>query len=254
MTAMNYFSQVVYESIDDAILDLGLSREGNYIYRIQQPINILIEKRMLYRLQRDFSLSNGVELSFDIDQCYVVSTNEAFTLFRVPDNILMGRPLISINDVLSNYAIMGLPSNPQQMLEARTSGTFGAKSFVRTEVVSSNEFMVNTSFNSVTGTVRSTVGYSKNLNEISPKYHMALSNYAILCAEAYLFKTLRVKINQGAIYHGAEISIMKDIIDDYRDSNKEYMEGVNVTGSKMLLMNDKESYNDYIQTIFGGFS
>ena len=253
MNAVTYFTDVIKNTIPLEILDLALTRESNQQFRLPQNIGTLIKHRILPRLLLDFNLSQGIEIIFDIGNCSIINSFEDFTLLKIPEDILQGRDLISVNDLTTSYSSGVVLSNePTEKLLRHTSGTFDANSIVRIESVSRNEILVKNNFTSLVGYVTATVSYSKELQEINPRYYMELSKLAILCAKAYIYNTMIVKLNEGKIYYGHEISVIERIVDSYEESNMEYIEETNVHGSKLLFMNDKNRMADYVKLTVGG--
>ena len=251
MNTIDYFINQIQYAIPIEILDLALSREANSNYRLPQNIHTLIRHRILPRLITDFNITMGVEVTFNVNECTVVANSNDFTLLSIPEKILQGRDMMNIMEIISDSYSTQTRNTPLEVLERNTTGSFDASTLLKLEPISRNEFIVKAGTSDIVGTVRITVGYSNNLKEINPRYLMWLSNLAVKVAKAYIYNSLIVKLNEGKIYYGHEISIVKDIIDSYSDENSEYMEEMNVRGSKVLFMNDKESMTEFLKLTIG---
>ena len=75
---------------------------------------------------------------------------------------------------------------------------------------------------------------------------MAFGELAILKAKWWLYNKLYIKLEKGSLYHGHDITTIREIISEYRDAGKEYRETMNTKGSKMLFMNDSRSNKEFI--------
>lgn len=246
MQTLQYFSQVIQNSIAAEVLSLSLQREANNHYRLPQSLDTLIRHRILPRMVMDLNLSRGLSITFNIGDCEVVQYHDNFTLVKVPEHILQGRDLISISSFLSSTAIPIISHTPEGQMVDHIAGQMSGYANNNIETVSRNEFFIYKEYMDLQGMIEATVSFSKDLKEINPRYYMKFSMMAIKLAEAYIYNTLIVKMGEGSIYYGQELPIISSIINSYADSNKEYMEEMNVTGSKMLFMNDKSTYNDYV--------
>ena len=72
--------------------------------------------------------------------------------------------------------------------------------------------------------LRCTVTHDPELITLPKGYWDEFSSLCCLATEAYLFKTLRFKIAKAKLSGGMELTIFKEVLDEYRDSEKLYKE------------------------------
>ena len=246
MQTLQYFAKAVTDSIPIELLNLALLREANNHYRLPQNLDTLIKHRIAPRVIMDMNISRGLSIKFNIGDCEVSSYQDNFTLIKVPEHILQGRDLISITSLLASTTLPQISNNPTGMMLDHLAGQMHGYANNNIETVSRNEFFIYKEYAQLHGMIEATVSFSKDLKEINPRYYMKFSEIVIKAAEAYIYKTLIVKMGEGSIYYGQELPIISSMINGFSESNKEYMELMNVTGSKMLFMNDKSTYHGYV--------
>ena len=257
MNFVQYMANTIQTHIPLEILDLALHRNINQSYRQQQSTTKLIQDLMLPKLKVDLSLSRGVELEVQISDTQVVFNDESNVILYLPDSILKGRPIMSAMTILNTDSIQSFNDNSTipglyHTLHDRTIGRYDAHAQVEMEVVSGNEILIKNVDAITTGILRVVVAYDENMSEVTPRYYMELSKLAILRAKMYIYITMVVKINKGSVYYGQELPVVESIISEYADSASEYIDEVNINGSKLLFMNDEDSYTDFIKLSLGG--
>ena len=89
-----------------------------------------------------------------------------------------------------------------------------------------------------------------NLQNFDQRMMLTIANIAILATKAYIYNKLIVYIDQGALYKGHELGVIKDKISEYSDAYTMYQEAIKKT-PKLHIFNNREVYKNYIRSYLG---
>jgi hypothetical protein len=248
---------MVMDAIEDPVLELAFyNREMNdSMMSMEQKI---LSRALEPRFFLDLNIIGGIEVDILLSDCIIVSTTDTSTLIRIPDTVMGGRKLINVLNIstaLDYESITGssLESVAQQSFEKE----IGMNSYVTTRIekVSDNEFLVGEIITDMYSTrVKCLMTYSNDFVEISSTFWPSLSLTAIEAAKLYIYRTLNIKVNQTALYNGYELTAIRSIIDDYRDSFTRYMELIDGKTKKQTFAADRVKMRKYTMMTFGKYS
>ena len=248
---MNFKREMVRfikDEIPIEILDLGLRDFKQF--RRSLNIDVLIDKNILSGMYQDMSISRGVKVNLPVNKLNVVYSNETETVFEIPNTLYRDRKLVAVREFISGGTINDYTSQqrtPINDLNSTTGSTIFGVFDAGAEAISDREIYIEKELSSlIDGEFVVLLSYGTDLREINPHYYMAFGELAILKAKWWLYNKLYIKLEKGSLYHGHDITTIREIISDYRDAGKEYRETMNTKGSKMLFMNDSRSNKEFI--------
>ena len=233
------------------ILDLALRDFKTW----KKPVNLdtLIEKNILAEMVLDMNLSSGIKINIPYDNWIVTFSSDRETVIELKSGIHPGKSILSVTEIIAGSPTSRLYSpgiTPIEKLDRSIGpqiyGIYGSD----IETIGNRELYIGKPASFLTGSeIVCYLTYSKEMKEISPKYYMAFGEIAIIKAQAWIYNKLVVKLNEGELYHGHSLDIVNRIVDNWSDANKEYMEKMNVLGSKLLYMNDPRNMKNAITTL-----
>lgn len=94
--------------------------------------------------------------------------------------------------------------------------------------------------------------HEPNFANIKPEYYDAFTELCIMAAKAYVYTNTVIPLDEGAIKAGASLGRIREIIDGYADSNREYKEFFKETWRVSSHMNDREKNKRGMRYLVGG--
>jgi len=252
MDFVNYVISYVSRIIPREVLDLATSSDR--LTRMPKSLESKVENELLRpSFFLDLNLITGMEIVVPIGQLEYNNDNDGITLLKLPDSVLQGRRLINALSLADYSQTKGVSaSGPEEAYASNVtlnnSWTVSRVSS-KLEVISPNEILVYDNMNSIYDlAIRVTVELSNNFNEISSKSYPALADIAVLATQTMIYTRLRVKLAQGHLYHGHELGVINDIVNEYSDAHSDYSEKLPMM-KKTVFMNDVVSMQRYIQSM-----
>jgi len=243
-------------TIPKDILDLAfIKRYQYYTAELVSVDKLIIDNVIEAKVLPDLNVVRGQEISISLDECEMFTvTPDAFryeTIIKVPPKILNGRNIVSPLSIVLEYGPTNTGSSNYlvQTAEAAINSRSATTGFSTTdlELIGNNTVLVHENLPVILGYLNVMIENDKNMNNLNPKYYNAFGELCILATKSYIYNTLVVDLNKGLIVGGHEISIIKEIIDNYQDAYESYMEMLKERMGKILFMNDDKSYSKYIQ-------
>jgi len=178
--------------------------------------------------------------------------------YKVPDSILQGRELVDVLYSAAGYSGSGTTPSGEapnidrslSQLASSTIGTIAGYHSHELEIVSGNEFIV---YGMPGNTVELIVSYSSTLRELGQGTTRELGEGFTMLVKAWLKAKLQVKLNQGSVYYGHELSSVRDAISEYSDAMNSYKEFRSTIMGKMLYMDNAKGMSNYMRTLVGNF-
>jgi len=223
-------------------------------YRRIVNIDTLIEKNIINSFYKDLNLQGGIKANIPLSDFNITYTNNIESVVELKKDIYPMKKIITVTEILqgnvmSSYGVSGR-SPIDQLAGSIDKGTIGYFSS-DVEVLSDRELYIEAPSEYLHGSeVVCYMSYGREMREIQPRYHLSLGALCLDKAKAIIYTKLIIKIDQGKIYHGHNMSTIQNIISGWSDSNKEYLEAMMVRGGKLLHMNDKRTMKESIGLLF----
>jgi len=261
MSAITYSINKVKLAIPKKILDLAFITRVK-AYRVETTIDKQINDLVINPIVlKDINIIGGTTIKIPLNRCYIEEyiLNEYTTnvIIKVPYNLLNNRKItmplsLTINtsnsDILLGNKTMLNESIVKQYnhVNADIIGTV----YTNLELLSGNTILVqdNVPFTS-NGLLEVIIENATNLSNIKPKSYIAFSKLVILATKAYIYNTLILELESGALYYGHDLSKMADIITSYESALEEYDTFLKETWAKVSFINDSTAYDEYIRML-----
>jgi len=215
------------------------------------------------RVAVDVNLVGGTEMYLPLMMAELEMVDGWNMVYRFPREATGGRRIISAHELNYGYTTGSwagggiTPSNTNNMLSiARqiirsTSGVQSVgSSYV--QLVGINTILVN-DMNQIIGdaVLRCTLAHEPNFNDIKPAYYHNFSQLVVYAAKAHIHNTLVVDMDEGQIRAGMSLGRIREITDQYADSNQLYYDYLSTTWTKIALLNDTEKYRKVLKLSLG---
>lgn len=235
-TAMNLDSRIRAEVIDPRVLE-----DCNIVAGVQMDIPL----RGLH--PETVPLPGGSPYSWAL-------------IYRIPKTLTQNRTITSVLWLANTIApISGTYTYASYNGSALANAAMGvmqsqapipSMSTARVDLIAENTIMVYDSGEQwpFEASLRCKVEHDKELSLVPPGGYRIFCKACELAAKAYIYNTCTVRLNQGELYMGQEISTVKSIIDGYADANEQYRDHLDNL-REMLMYADPVSSRDAMRWI-----
>lgn len=198
----------------------------------------------------DIGLTGAKEMIVPINQTEIRAITDLTWSIDVPYSATGGRPItqflgiyIMDRDVANSRTFPWLGTNQTVSGAASIMNSHNAIPMIMSDnghVFPGNRIViVDSQIVRESGMLRVKVASDMNLSHINPGAFPRLSELGILATKAYIYRVTRVPLNRGQIEAGYELSVIKEIIDEYRDAGESYRELLREKWHRIRQMNDR---------------
>ena len=213
------------------------------------------------RILIDLNIVGGVELVIP-----VIGAGEILDdfnhIYRIPKTQTQNRNIISVlSYTMANpnfpSAPMNLPMRDGSMygrsgsLVMEAHGTIPITSSANASLVGENTILLrDTYLLPLVAYFKVLVSNDDELSNISPKNFITISQLAILATKSYIYNQHIIRMSEGEIRGGYELGVFKSKVEEYADSEELYNDMLKTKIMKILFMNDKPAYHNYVRSGF----
>jgi hypothetical protein len=86
-----------------------------------------------------------------------------------------------------------------------------------------------------------------SMNNLNPTTIPAFSKLVTLAVKAWIYTNMTIPLDSAALSGGMEIGRVKDIVDEFADSNELYQTYLEETWTKVAFMDDRKAYNQHLR-------
>lgn len=147
------------------------------------------------------------------------------------------------NSTLMNYASKILNSS---------TGT-GPQGTAAVRVIGENTIAINDYNGSVNqGSMTCRVAHDDEMSSIPPRAIPQFSQLCVYATKAWIYKTLRVKLNGGYLSGGTELGELQAVVSEYAESAQLYDEYLREEWTAVSMLNDPSRSSWYHRNLIGG--
>lgn len=275
MNAINVALNNIKFSINKKILEATFINRNPLFNSVTESLDSMITNLVIKpRVMLDCNLIGGVYIDVDLRQCNLVNTSDTACLIKVPKMLTGGKSIMALSSLVANYGLgLGTPMNTinayvttyginnnaasNQLAQAANNmyNNLAYSSVAQTtamKLVGDNLIYVYSAWVNIQDSIlRCTVENDENYENLDPRLYPYFSKLCIYAVEAYIFNTMYIALGEGEIYGGHQLGQVKEIIDNYRDSNEKYDEYLNNDWAKAVFHNNKQAKRNLIRMMMG---
>lgn len=217
------------------------------------------------RVAIDVNLLSGTEMVLPLHHAVREHIDPWNVIYRFGSDVTGGRQITAVYEVLysvtaglngNNVSGQQMQRSSQYLKNARdilnASVGVNTASTAYVQLVGQNTVLVNDVNQMIVhGGLRCRLSHELNFNDIKPVYYHAFGELIQLATKAYIYNTLVIDLDEGAIKGGASLGRIREIVDQYADANQMYMEYLNTKWQRIGLMNDTEAYRKVMKLALG---
>lgn len=226
--------------------------------------NIALDEKIMYSIitpivLMDTNLIGSITKKINLKKCIVnYYQNEDLQheyLIEVPDDVVDFKEIISVSQILNNIALGMMGNNSMSAVSNAMNGMISAHSNVgimttdRLEIVGRNIILVNTGnvrWNFENSILECGLSKDKNMSHLKKGSYLDFGDLCVEAAKIYIYNKMIVKLDEGYISGGHNISIIKNKIENYDAAFEKYKELLE-QWFKIEFMNDTKAYHDLIE-------
>lgn len=242
------------------ILNIGFIESSQIINQAISLDDKILSQVVRPRVLKDCNLVGGIEINLPLDKCGIIQLSYTEYVIQVPKTLTNNKSIISvlslsasISSTMNGFAHFN--TQPTEQYGARMMDNLSNLQLVQTsrlELIGENTILVqdpNILFYS--GFLRCTIANNTNLENISPRSYLEFSELVYLAVKSYIYNRCIVRLNQGYIYGGHELSIIGDIIAEYKDAEEMYKSHLKLVWKKVAFINNDDSMSRLIKSMIG---
>lgn len=228
MNAIEFAKSHIANKIDDRVLQYCFKE----VYNTQMIGSLSIMENKVIRniVLKEINLLDGEEKRIPFSACKLLFTAGDYMLIDVPATVLNNRPILTADHLASGTVGQGRTNNVgglSGMMISMLNNLSATDTYVnaKLEVVNNNIIKISqigyVEPNAIL-TVR--VQSNPNLSNLPATTHVDFGKLCLIAVKDWIYNKKRVDIAVAAINGGVELSIIKEIVDEWSDKGTEYEE------------------------------
>ena len=239
------------EVLNAAFIEYGIDNINNQIVSLDDRIlNTVLRPIVLV----DCNLVGGTDI--EIDLCYTKAARQPDYgyIIEIDKKVTGGRSILAAYEIICN--VIAGPSYPSSGGSAFNSVGINMYNNMTThniihssklEVIGENKILLHDpGIFIISGAIRVRIENSPNMANLPPTSYPTFSKLCVLAVKSWIYNHTIIKLNQGYIYKGHELTRMTSIIEGYESVIEEYNELLINKMRKVLFMSDSETRTRFI--------
>lgn len=253
-------------AISYAINDVKLSIPQDILYLVFVNNTIItnsIDEQIMATVVRpyvlvDCNLVGGIEAIVPLSECNVTHQTDTSMVINIPKKLVGGKSVISPLSVLDTSSYHRPTDNEVSELGyigqtmVNNMGMHNVHVNANLELVGENTILVK-SYERFPNflSIKVVLENNNNLSNLSPRSYPAFAYLVLLSVKRYIYNHMIVRINEGELRHGKELTILKEVVEKYESAEEEYREYLKTTWMKVAFVNDTSKYVGFIKGMMG---
>ncbi len=232
MDAISYVINTITKRIPRKVLEIAFDDTNNSFFSTQQgeSLESRIESKYLREIFiPDLNLAYGTRSRIPVAKAEVTHRDANSIALHFSDEALEGLSIVSVYNVLQNYA--GGPQRTTGTMESvnRLAGA-GSRTLPnianpQTRIVGNNTVLItDKGMVDVDWYIDVMLSNDPNLNNIDARIYPVLAKTALEGCKGYIHNEIIVNLNGSALMGGQELGVVSEIVEGYSDAYELYDE------------------------------
>lgn len=251
-------SEITFQ-IPSEILNLTFKEHSNRINQILSMDERIMSEVIRPRVLVDCNLVGGIETRVDLNRCKITALSNREFVVEVPKALTNNKNIITalslVSNVVYSQSMSYADASPFESVANNMMNNLGTENVVQTsrlEIIGDNVVLIqDPNIHLMNGVLRCMVENNTNLENINPRSYLAFSELCVRAVKSYIHNKMLVKLNQGYIYGGHELGVVKETIENYSDAEEMYKEYRNTNWRKIAFINNSDSMSRYVKGMLG---
>lgn len=219
-------------------------------YQDHQSVDATIRAEVIEkRVNIDCNLSGSLQVAIDLRGVPYEQIDHGTRVFRIPYEKTAMRRIVSVSSLnyISNYGIGSHNLHATgDILSAMTDlvrslSSMPVVSTAHCQIIGDNVVMVRDNAQHISDqlAMMALIEHDQNMNDLNPGIYMLYSQLVVLATKAYIYNQMVITLDQGQLMAGQELGRIREVIDEYRDANEQYLEILTERWRKASRTNDR---------------
>lgn len=239
------------EILNIAFIEYGIDNINNQIVSLDDRIlNTVLRPIVLV----DCNLVGGTDVDIDLSLVNILRQPDYGYIIDIDKKVTGGRSVLAAYEIICN--VIAGPSYPTSGGTAFNAVGINMYNNLTThniihssklEVIGENKILLHDpGIFIISGAIRVRLENSPNMGNLPPASYPAFSKLCVLAVKSWIYNHTIIKLNQGYIYKGHELTRITSIIEGYESAIEEYNEMLVNKMRKVLFMSQSESRTRFI--------
>jgi hypothetical protein len=178
----------------------------------------------------DCNLIAGQECRIPVEKCQILTSGETFYVIKVPKELTNNKsifsPLYTINmpyNLNTRNNLVNVAGSVQKLYNSNASTDM--MSNTRLELLGENTILLdNCSYLDQFLTLVVSVANEPDLRNLNPRAYVNFGKLCLYATRSFIYNKLKIEVNRNALIAGVGLDVVKEILDEYRDSEDLYQE------------------------------
>lgn len=254
---------ILYEIPNEVLVQTFMNTHNSFTSRAGTMEEAILSKVIRPRVIPDANIAKGEHIRIWLGDVQAKVIEDYRCIYEIPEWKIPGKTILSVLSVSYmpytggagsfGYAYGGVGpmftqdtmTAAQQMVEA--TAAIPNVATARVELIGENTILLedaqryNTSYS-----VSCYVTDNNYLTKINPRYFEYFSTLCAYAVKAYIYRTLRIRIDRAFIEGGSELGAFKAVVDEYADSEENYRTFLRTKWAKVAFM-DSDRYRRFVK-------
>lgn len=228
MNAIEHAKSHIANEIDDKILQYCFKE--TYNTQIIAALSVMENKVIRNVVLKEINLLDGEEKRVPFSACKLLFRAGDYMLVEVPPAILNNRPILTADHLASGTVGQGRTNNVgglSGMMIDMLNNLSATDTYVnaKLEVMNNNIIKIGqVGFIEPNAILTVRVQSNPNLSNLPATTHVDFAKLCLIGVKKWIYNKKRIDIATAALNGGAELSIIKEIVDEWSDKGTEYEE------------------------------
>lgn len=259
--------QIPREILQEAFMPRRYDPARREFFRDNQlgvSLDAEIERQIIEgRVMVDTNLCSGVETTLRLSGEPFEQIDPYNMIYRIGEHLTQNRTITAVYNVsygegyhLGGRANLYCGSSP---LSDVASGMLSAQtpmppiSTAKVSLVAHNTILVSDSGAvPMVAYLRCQLTHEPHFANIKPCHVHTLQELVLLATKAYIYNTLVIYLDEGALRYGSQLGRMREIVDSYADAAQMYKEYLQSDWRQVATINDTEKWRRIMAWTVGG--
>ena len=249
MNAIEHAKSSIVDEIDDDILTFCF--KTGYSNEIIGAMSVLENRIIRNIVIKELNLLDGEEKRIPFSACKLLVAANGVWLIEIPANVLNNRPIITVDNIMSGGVgqarmnrVGGLPGVAINMLNSNMSTDMYSN--CKIEVMNNNIVKISeVSYMEPNAILSVRVHANPNLSNLPATTHVDFAELCLYATQKWIYAKKRKDINMAVLKGGVELSIIKEIVDEWSEAKELYKEK-RTQFIAIMNMSDKRFMNEQI--------
>ena len=264
VTAINVLLNEMYFNIPREIINLAFTQNNNYRNPSTTVDDEITTEVLRKRVMVDLNLASQETVNIPLQFCETIYRDISKVAYFIPKTLTNGRSIISVHNTLSNFYMNGdIAMSGRSDVEGSSIldnaltlrnnlDSVNITQTARIDLIGENTILIDEGIISdMDVSVTAVLENDANLNNINPRAFKVLAEGFVLAVKAHIYTNTIITLNKGIVYAGHELSIIKDIIDEYREANQDYNEWYKTKWKKAAFTQNDKAMEKYVSMMLG---